>query len=273
MELRTTRRMCRPHRVGWLAMSVAMLTAGTANAATWIDSLWLAFDTSVTTSGAGALKRGQVLRRQYHAAPIAIDFGLPPGVRIAALTADGSALLFAPDHAFDLTGSPATPRDVIRRDDNGAMSIAVAANTLGLPANVRIDALAKSGSDYLFSVDVAANVGALTVRPSDVLRWNGTALSIAYSAQSLGIAAPLNLASLERMPNGNLLLGFDTGGAVQGVVFKAGELLEYAPASGQWQLARAQSRFGVVCAPCRAVDAAVIGNPDIIFRSGVEQEE
>jgi hypothetical protein len=260
-------------RPGAVLAAVVLAGAGSsvARAATWLDASWTAFDTSVIADGVGTLRRGQVLQHRWGEPPLAIDPGLPANVRIAALAVDGADLLFTADVAFALAGGAvATPRDVIRRHGDGTLTIDLAGAALGLPPNVRIDALAKSGNDYLFSVDISTRIGGVSVGPSDVLRWNGSS-SVWQSASALGLAPNLNLTSLELLPNGHLLLGFDTAGKVGGTAFKAGELLEYAPSTAQWQLARPQSRLGVDCSPCRAVDAAVQGNPDVIFRSGMER--
>ncbi len=263
---------------GMAGLIVAVIAAAgafapDATASTWLDSFQATFDTAIRTDGAGVLKRGQILVKRFQAAPAIVDTGIPANVQIGALAIDGDTVFYAPDAAFKFAGLPVTPRDVVRRNANGTSTIFLRGSDMGLPANVRLDALALSGSDVLFSVDAATKIAGTSVSPADVLRWNGSAVSILYPAHSLGIAAGLNLTGLERLANGDLLMAFDTAGRVAEVSFKAGEILRYAPSSANWSLALSQSQLGVQCSPCKLNDFAASGNPDVIFRSGMERYE
>ena len=256
--------------VGRLGAALACVSSATV-AATWQDSASLAFDTAVRIE-AGVLERGQVLVRRFQLAPGIVDPGLPANVRIAALAPIGNDILYVPDISFALGGVLVTPRDVVRLGVGGS-SIHLRGNDLGLPGNVRIDALALAGADVLFSLDLATSINGTRVGPADILRWNGASVSILHASQALALSSGVNLTALERFSNGNLLMGFDVAGSVGGVAFRPGEILEYTPATGHWSLARGQSRFGVVCSPCVLDAFAAIGNPDVLFRSGMERYE
>lgn len=252
---------------------VAALFAPRAAASNWLDSFDVTFDTSVRMDDAGALKRGQILVERFQAAPEVVETGMSANVQIAALARNGDALLYVPDVGFELADLPVTPRDVVRRESNGASTVFLRGSDMGLAANVRIDALALAGTDVLFSVDAGTAIADTAVSPADVLRWNGSAVSILYAARSLGLASGLNLTGLERLANGDLLMAFDTAGRVAGVSFEAGEILRYAPSSAHWSLALSRSQLGVQCSPCKLNDFAASGNPDVIFRSGMERYE
>ena len=219
------------------------------------------------------VKRGQLLLRRYQASPAVVDLGIPANVQVAALAVDGDAVFYSPDVNFAAGALHVATRDVVRRDLNGVTTIYLSGSAIGLPATVRIDALALSGSDVLFSIDASTRVAALAVGPADILRWDGSSISILHSAQALGLPTGINLSALEKLSNGDLLLGFDSAGRVGGVSFKAGEVLEYSPTTGHWAMWRSLPRFGVQCAPCRPGDFAASVNPDVIFRSGMERYE
>ncbi len=250
---------------------LAYVASAPAMAATWQDAGFHAFDTTVR-SDAGVVRRGQVLVRRFGTAPVVVDPGLPVGVRIAGLALSGNDILFTPDTAFASGGIVVTPRDVVRHG-TGGMSMFLRGSDVGLPANVKIDALALAGTDVLFSIDVATRIGATAFGPADILRWNGASVSVLHTSHALGLSPGTNLTALERFTDGSLLMGFDTAGTVGGVAFKPGDILEYVPASGHWSMARDSSRFGVACDPCVLVAFAASGNADVVFRSSMERYE
>ena len=257
--------------IGRLGAALLCVSSASVVAATWQDSAYFAFDTAVRIE-AGVLKRGQVLVRRYQSAPEIVDPGPPANVRIAALALAGNDILYTPDIAFVLNGVLVTPRDVVRHGAGGS-SVHLRGSDLGLPANVGIDALAVAGSDILFSLDTATRINGTKVGPADVLRWNSATVSILHSAQALGLPSGINLVALERFANGNLLVGVDVAGNVGGIAFMAGEIVEYAPAANHWSMARDQSQFGAACNPCKLAAFAAAGNPDVLFRSGMERNE
>jgi len=253
----------------WFGLIFGGLLCIPCYGSTWLDAVYLTFDTPVQSS-AGTLARQQVLKTQYATAPQIIVPGLPANVGIVALALSGSDVLYTPDISFTLNGSLITPRDVVRYKTSGS-SIYLHGSALGLPANVRIDTLALSGPNVLFSVDTRAIISGMQVAAADVLSWNGSVVSILYSAQSLGLASNTKLTALESFSNGHLLMGFGTAGKIGGVTYRAGEIMEYAPSTNSWTMVRNQSQLGVSCAPCRTRDIAAVGNLDIIFRSDFDQ--
>lgn len=254
-----------------VAMAMLVSSSILAHASTWLESSQMTFDTAVR-SGTSVVKRGQLLARGYQQAPVIVDLGIPANVQISALTLNGADTLYTPDISFSLGGTVVTPRDVVLRNGGGT-SIYLHGSDLGLKATVKLDALAMAGADVLFSVDTATSTNGINVLPGDVLRWNGATVSISLSAQALGLSSGTNLVLLESLPNENLLMGFDVSGLLGGVAFKAGEILEYEPATNHWALFRDRTRFGVSCNPCNPKAIAVTANPDVLFRSGMESYE
>ena len=254
-----------------MSAALACAASAPAMAVIWQDVGLHAFDTAVR-SDAGVLGRGQVLVRRFGTAPGIVDLGVPATVRIAGLASVGDDLLFTPDTAFVLDGTVVTPRDVVRRGAGGS-SMFLRGSDLGLPANVKIDALALAGTDVLFSLDVAARIGATAVGPADILRRSGTSVSVLHTSHSLGLSPGTNLTTLEWFAGGTLLMGFDIAGSVGGVAFKPGDILEYTATSGHWSMAHGQSRFGVTCDPCVLAAFAASGNADVVFRSSMERYE
>ena len=244
----------------------ALLVCVQCAAATWLDSISITFDTPVQ-SAAGVVSPQQILKTQYGAAPQPVSIGLPSNVSFSAMTFNGANVLFVPNVPFALNASTVTPRDVIQYA-SGTASVYLSAGTLGLPSTVKIDAIARSGSDLLFSVNAPASISGVKVWAADILRWNGSAVSILYSAQQLSLPAGANITGLEHLPNGHLLLSFGAGGKVASVTYRAGEILEYAPSDSSWALVRSQAQFDATCNPCRTRGIAAVADLDVIFRNG-----
>jgi hypothetical protein len=114
------------------------------------------------------------------------------------------------------------------------------AHTAGIPDGVRIDAVATDDSDLLLSFDTTVDLGGgLTVTDEDLVRWNGTRLTLFLDTSMAGIDPALDLDGAHRLKNGNLLLSFDGSGSVgtPAIYFDAEDALEYDPVGAIWELA------------------------------------
>ena len=254
----------------WLAFTVALGSTSRA-AATWLDTVYLTFNTPVQ-SNAAVVTRQQVLKTQYGLPPQIISLPLPANVAIGAVTFVGGKVFYVPDVPFSSGGITASPRDVIQFDGQTS-TIYLSAKTMGLPPAVAIDTITVAGSDVLFSVNAAAAIAGVVVGPADVLRWNGSAVSVVYSAQNLGIAKGSKLTGLEYLPNGHLLMSFDVAGTIGVTQYRAGEILEFSPSDNVWARVRRTQDFDVPCNPCRARDIAAVANLDVVFRNGFDLYE
>ena len=254
----------------WVSLiSAGFLLSQTAAAATYLDTLYLTFDTPMQST-AGMLPRQQALKTGYAVAPQAVALGLPSNVAITAFSTKGSNFLYVPNVPLNIAGSVATPRDIVQYA-NGASSFYLSGSTLGLPATAKIDALALAGTDVLFSLASQALVSGIKVGPGDVLHWDGNTVSMLYSTQTLGLPTSANLTGLEYLSSGRLLMNFEAPGSAGDVTYRAGEILEYAHATASWSLLRNQGQLDVTCSPCRTRDFAAVANFDVIFRNGYDQ--
>lgn len=116
------------------------------------DSFHASFDTAVRADGAGGVNRGQLLLRRYQAVPAVVDLGISANVQVGALAAGGDAVYFAPDVSFTAGGLYVTPRGIARRDSNGTITVYLSGSAIGLPATIKIDALALAGAMSRFGV-------------------------------------------------------------------------------------------------------------------------
>lgn len=214
-----------------------------ALAATTLASVALAPEVSVVLGTGNLTVTPQQLVSYVPAgAATAIAFppGLPAGVSIAAYDhAPGAShphrLVF--DVTVVLGGVTFTPRDVAETDGAGAWNKYFDGVTAGIPAGATLDALAHdpTSGQMLFSLDsFAALPGGLNLDPRSVGRYSGAAFSLAYDLAA-AIPAGVNLANLDALPNGRLLVGLDTTATVGGVTANDEDMLEYIPASGVWE--------------------------------------
>jgi hypothetical protein len=248
------------------------LFASTGHAASWIENRSLSFDTTLDT-GAGVVRDDQVYAKSWRQTPLIRTLGLPENVELAALALQSGDAFLVSDISYTLSDQLVTPRDVVRRTSSGVSTVFLAGSSLGLPPTTRIISLAFSGSDVLFSLDTAATIGAITCRPNDILRWNGTTVTIAHAGSATGIPNGTSITGLERLASGRLLITLDAHAQFGGVVSGPSDILEYDPVSGVWDLSRSSARLGVTCQPCSIGALAADGPSGAIFRSGLEAFE
>ena len=182
----------------------------------WIDTAYYAFDSAKTTAS-GALGAQQLAQKAYGQPAQRLDPGIPAGIPISALSIDGDDIYLVTAVMWRMDSQLVTPRDVVKIASGGTTSIAFKGSDMGLPPASRIAALSVNSDETLFSLDIHADFGGFKARPSDILQWNGAALSKAYSADTLGIPASTKLTALDRTATGSLLMAFDAGADIHGI--------------------------------------------------------
>ena len=206
-----------------------------SHAATGLSSLRYSTDITVNLGGT-VVSPDSVANDTLGGAPTLALSGLPGNVAAYYYTGSVHWLVF--DTTVSLNGGTltATPQDVVSYNGTTYTRIFTGASS-GIPAGAMIDALSSTnGSDFLFSFDTSVTVGSVAAAPEDVVRYSGGTWSSYFVGGAAGVPAGANLDALYRLSNGHLLMSFDIAGAVGGVPFGAGDVLEYtAPAS--WELA------------------------------------
>ncbi len=185
------------------------------------------------------------------AGEVALDDG------IGAPTASGPAVVLAPGadlDAFDrypgggaellstdvaqihAGGLVAGPGDVVLATPTVAVALFASA-ARGLPAGTRVDAVARDvGTALLLSFDTTVRLDGEVFDDADLV-WlaPGAPASKAFDAAGHGLDRGLDVDAVYREPDGALLLSFDTGGEIDGVVFADEDLLRLS--GGVWSLA------------------------------------
>ena len=200
--------------------------------------------------------------------------GLPDRVNLTDFQIDTSnAVLFTVDSGVNLAGTYYRAGDVIGYA-NGVYSRAFDATLAGVPRDVACDGVARSGTTgaLLLSFNRAFTIGGGVVRPADVIGYSGGMFGAkVLDAQALGLSARLNVDAVDAIgTTSDLLLSFDTGGAVGGVVFADEDILLLHLATSAWSkrftLATMSDRWraanldGLAAAP----------NGDALFKNGFE---
>ena len=164
--------------------------------------------------------------------------GLPERADLRDFQIDANGdLLFALDIGVTLGGTFFSPADVIRYA-GGTFSKAFDATAAGVPAGVHCDGVARIGraGSLLLSFDKTFTVSGVTIRPADVIAFNGSAFGAkVLDAGALGLNASLNVVAVDALAtNTDLLVAFDTGGSIGALTFTHQDILQLHLADSSW---------------------------------------
>ncbi len=178
--------------------------------------------------------------------------GIPAGVNVTGfLPVSPTQILLTIDitAALPINGTggtvTVTPHDVASYNPASGFfspTLFFAGISNGVPDGTRIDAIGKDGSgNLLLSFDVTISVpksggGTLTVKPADLVSFNGAAYTLVFDSAAAGIPDGMNLDGATMLPNGDLLMAFDLFGSIDGVDFTPADVLEFNPGESSWVL-------------------------------------
>lgn len=173
--------------------------------------------------------------------------GLPERTNLRDFQIDNNGdVLFALDVGVTLGGAYFSSADVIKYSA-GVFSKAFDAASAGVPDGVHCDGVARLGATgpLLLSFDHIFAVAGLTIRPADVIAFNGTAFGAkVLDAKTLGLPSTLNVDAIDAIgTTTDLLVAFDTGGSVGGVAFSREDILQLHLADAGWSKRYALSSF------------------------------
>jgi predicted outer membrane repeat protein len=252
-------RQARCRSLGRFAASVLAMLAATilisvapAAAQTPLSVLCVSPDITVALSS-GTVTPQQVRCYSFPSGAAATSFaGIPPGVNVTGyfpLNATQTLLTIDNEAGLPIDGVGGTvfvtPRDIALYNPpsgyfSSALYFAGAAN--GIPDGTRIDAIGMDSSgDLLLSFDVAISIpksggGMLTVRPADLVSYNGGIYTLVFDSTAAGIPDGMNLDGATMLPNLDLLMAFDVFGSIGGVDFTPTDVLEFNPGVSSWVL-------------------------------------
>lgn len=145
---------------------------------------------------------------------------------------DDETFYFSLDCHAIVGGIPVSPGDILL-SDAGAVSVAVAVDTLGLPDGVNLDALARtSGGDFVFSTDVHFTAGGTAYEDADLIRYDGADLSMYASAATLGLADATDIDGVSLREGGELFVSLKTAGALGSDAYDHGHILQGTASGG-----------------------------------------
>jgi hypothetical protein len=235
-----------------LAMLAAAIAIGVAPAAaqTALTGLHISPDITVGLSS-GLVTPQQAQCYSFPSGTALTSFlGMPASVKVAAyFSLNPMQNLVAIDTTAALpinaTGGTVTvtPRDVASYNPYTNFflpALFFQGSSNGIPDGTRIDALGVDGSgDLLLSFDVTVNLaksggGTLTVKPADLVAFNGGAYALAFNSATAGIPDGMNLDGATMLPNAHLLMAFDVFGSIGGTDFTPTDVLEFNSGDNSW---------------------------------------
>ena len=255
-----------------LAGLFALALPSMAQVRTALDRVEIGFDTDQVTEKSEVVRDKQILWRAYPSSSAVLDLGLPERSEVNALGKIGDSTIWVPDTTIKVAGLVISPRDVAQTAD-GTTSIYASGAQLGIPEGVKIDAVEVSEGALYLSFDTTVQLGAETVKPSDIVRAQESQLSIHIRGSDLGIPQSANLNALGYIDEMGLLFSLDTSVNVSGLTFQSGDIIEVNLSSGSWSLNLSRSELGVIEYSPRITALSIILDRDVLYRGRFENGE
>lgn len=194
--------------------------------------------------------------------------GLPDASDVDAVHAlPNGDVLFSLETSLVLGGTFYRPNDVIRFD-GGQWSKELDGGAEGIPDGVNIDAVAMSEGTLILSIDVDAELNALSFNDSDVIAFDGNVFSMFLDASSTGIASAADLDALHIDDKGSVLVSFEAAGELGGINYRDEDMLAWA--SPDWSLEFDGSANDAAWLPADLDAWSVVFVDDNIFSDGFE---
>jgi hypothetical protein len=155
-------------------------------------------------------------------------------------------VLFAIDTGATIAGTHYAPSDVIRLS-GGLFSKAFDSVAMGIPGSVHCDGVARRGRNgpLLLSFDRTFTVSGTTVRPADVIAFNGGIFGAkVVDAQALGLKDGVNIDAIDTFGTKHYLLAsFAAGGSISGIPYTSADVMQLHIDDGTWTKRFALSVF------------------------------
>ena len=174
---------------------------------------------------------------------------LPAGVDVAAYWPFGILVVISTTAALPTDGSGDTvtvsPRDVALFNFDSQFyspTLFFQGSSNGVPDGTQIDSLGQDSlGKLLLSFDVTVSLpkaggGTLTVKPADLVSFDGSAYALVFDSTAAGIPDGMILDGASLLPNGHLLMVFNESGSLGGTDFTPTDVLEYNPAANSWSI-------------------------------------
>jgi hypothetical protein len=237
------------HRLAARTLAVVLLVglSHTSQAQTPLQEVIVSGDVSVSlpfVSGGTFVSSDASLQRidvdaMVSTGGIVIGFGNSGGVfdlpwAVDAYDAESDAFSIDIAAEVDISGGPTLfirPGEIYNRSGTRLYDPVAA----GLPANVNVDALSVDPISGDLLLSFANWVPGQFITPADIMRWNGSTLTIYFD----GFRVPrnLNLDAAHVLENGNILMSFDTSGSIDGIGFNDEDVLASDPVADDFELA------------------------------------
>ena len=145
----------------------------------------LSFDTTIELPGGVVARPADVVRFDGAAYSIAFDGtanGIPEGVNTDAVAVFEGDLLLSFDTSVSLSGTSFEDEDLVRFKSAGA-SFEPFFNgaSAGVPSDLDLDGAQVLGTSLFLSFDGSGTIGGIPINDDDVLEFDGTVFTIAYS--------------------------------------------------------------------------------------------
>ena len=157
--------------------------------------------------------------------------GIPLGVNIDALGFLGSDIFFSVDIPTAINGVNYDGRDLILYEGSDFSKL-LEGSSLGIPNTACIDAatVLEDGS-IIFSLDIPVTLEGISFQPNDLVRYDGSSLSLYFSGSDNGIPENANIDGVWVSPSGEVLFSLDIPCSLNGLEVKDKDIIKWSEGS------------------------------------------
>lgn len=157
---------------------------------------------------------------------------LASGIQTSALfLRPNGTWLFSPAHPVTPGSTTYEPRDVVAFDSS-TYSYFLQGSVAGIPAYARIDAVyLNSAGQAILSFDVPVTLSATDFSQNDLVLYNGTAFSLAWSGATALVPTSSNIVGADVDVSGALVITFDVPTTLDATTYLPGQLVRWVSGS------------------------------------------
>lgn len=145
---------------------------------------------------------------------------------VPAFSLSFAQVLLSTDIQATIGSTTFEERDIIYYDAS-SFSLHLSGSDLRIPDGVNIDAFGYSEGDILFSVDIPISLNGVAYTERDLILYDGTNFSKLLDGSAIGIPEGARIDAATVLSGGNIVFSSDIPVSLEGISFKANDLIVY----------------------------------------------
>ena len=145
---------------------------------------------------------------------------------VPAFSLSFAQVLLSTDIQATIGSATFEERDIIYYDAS-SFSLHLSGSDLRIPDGVNIDAFGYSQGDILFSVDIPISLNGVVYTERDLILYDGTNFIKLFDGSAIGIPEGARIDAATVLSGGNIVFSTDIPVSLEGISFKANDLIVY----------------------------------------------